>query len=346
MKQVILEVNDLKLIYNQKTTAGINGINFKIYEGECISLVGPSGSGKSTTLKIIGDKLHGFAGSLKTFGDYNIAYVPQTSNLDDEKTTFQVIEDEIIETVLDKEKRTNQVRSAIALLNITNEINSKIKEISGGQRQRVIIAKALVKNPNLILLDEPFGHLDEKLRFSLIQELFSIFKEQNIACLWVTHETKEALAFSEKLIVLNHGKVQQIDTPENIYNKPLNMFVANFFGHTNLIAGKVESYDDSELIVKALKKEFVISRPKYFKETSHKDILLIIRPESILFEDSGVYKGKVQQVLFQGPNYLIQLVINTDTKIWALAPNNIKYSINQSFKFNINYQHIYALDEI
>jgi len=275
-----------------------------------------------------------------------VAYVPQTTTLDEDLTTFEIIENEIINIVLDKEKRTNQVRSAIALLNITNEINSKIKEISGGQRQRVIIAKALVKNPNLILLDEPFGHLDEKLRFSLIQELFQIFKEQNISTLWVTHETKEALAFSERVIVLNHGKIQQDDPPENIYYKPFNMFVANFFGHTNLIAGKVESYADSELIIRALKKEFVINRPNSFSETKHKDILLIIRPESVQIDEDGEYKGKVQKIFFHGSYKLITIILNQDYKLWSIVPSSYQLQVNQSLRFNIKYEHIYALDEI
>lgn len=346
MKENLLEVKNLTLHYNTKTTAGISNINFAIKRGECLSLIGPSGSGKTTTLKIIGDQIHNYRGEVKSIGAYKVAYVPQMTELPDGLTVFEILENEIKKEIPDIEKRTNQVRSAIALLNITNEINSKSSEISGGQRQRVIIAKALVKNPSLILLDEPFGHLDEKLRFTLIQELFLIFKEKEISVLWVTHETHESLSFSDRIVLLNHGKVQQIDTPENIYQKPTNMFVAQFFGQTNLVAGKIISYAKDELIVKALKKEFIVHRPQNFKETNHGDTLLVIRPESIKIEEDGDYLGTILDILFQGAHYLLQIKDSSGHTLWAQVSSFEKYAVKQKVRFNIIYKNLYSLDEI
>ncbi len=325
--------------------AGITDISFNIESGKCYSLIGPSGSGKTTTLKVIADLLDKQSGNVKIAADTRIAYVPQTTELPSEKTIFKILEDEIME-IEDEEKRENQVRSSLTLLGITNEINSIPQNISGGQRQRVIIAKALVKNPNLILLDEPFSHLDEKLRFSLMQELFSVFKEQGISILWVTHETKEALSFSDQIIVLNHGIVQQIDSPSNIYQRPNNLFVAKFFGQVNLIAGKLISESGSDLIVNALKKEIIIKKPVGFVAKEHNDALLVIRPEHIKIYKDGDLRGKLEKLLFQGSHFLVEIKFQGTQSLWAKVPSEVALTTGQKLAFSIDYHLIYCLNEI
>ncbi len=343
MSKKLLEVSNLSLSYNARTTAGISDINFSVNIGECVSLIGPSGSGKTTTVKIIGDELHGHTGEVKSFGGYNVAYVPQTTELNSQQTVFEILENEI-HYIEDTEKRANQVRNALAQLNITNEIHSRPSEISGGQRQRVIIAKALVKNPTLILLDEPFGHLDERLRFDLMQELFELFQDQKISVIWVTHETNEALSFSDKVVVLNFGKVQQVGTPEQIYKTPKNMFVAQFFGQTNLIAGKILSADKTDLVVKAFNKELIIPNHSNFSVKDHADALLVIRPEDINYSIDGSYKGKVLNTFYKGSHYLIEVKETTGLDLWLKTKR--KFKVNDKIRFNINYSNIYCLDEI
>jgi len=341
----ILEVSNINKRYDQRKMAGITDISFNIKAGKCYSLIGPSGSGKTTTLKVIADLLEKQSGEVQFAADTKVAYVAQTTELPADKTVFKILEEEILD-IEDDEKRENQVRSSLSVLGITNEIHSLPKNISGGQRQRVIIAKALVTNPNLILLDEPFSHLDEKLRFSLMQELFSVFKDQNISVLWVTHETKEALSFSDQIIVLNHGIIQQIDSPKDIYQKPNNLFVANFFGQVNLIAAKLVTDSGSDLIINALKKEIVIHRPLGFIAKEHNDVLLVIRPEHIKAQTDGDLRGKLTKVLFQGSHYLVEIQFQGDQTLWAKIPSDLDLKLGQKLAFSIDYHLVYCLNEI
>jgi ABC-type Fe3+/spermidine/putrescine transport system ATPase subunit len=343
MSNKLISVHNLSLNYNKRTVAGISNISFDINFGECVSLIGPSGSGKTTTLKIIADELHGFSGEVKSFGNYSVAYVPQTTELNTQKTVFQLLEDEI-SYIEDNEKRANQVRTALAQLNITNEIHSTPMQISGGQRQRVIIAKALVKNPTLILLDEPFGHLDERLRFDLMQELFTLFKEQKISVIWVTHETKEALSFSDKVIALNFGKVQQIGSPQEIYKEPKNMFVAQFFGQANLIAAKLLSISGDDLLIKAFEKEIIIPKPKRFNTSKSKDVLLVIRPEDLSLSDEGLHRAQVLSVFYKGDYYLVEVKEASGLNLWLKTPTRLIQG--DKITYFINYSNVYALDEI
>jgi spermidine/putrescine transport system ATP-binding protein len=343
VKNKLLEVTKLSLNYNKRTVAGINDVSFDVKIGECISLIGPSGSGKTTTLKILGNQLKSYKGDVKSYGEYTVSYVPQTTELNTDRTVFQLLEDEI-SYIEDNEQRANQVRTALALLNITNEINSTPEQISGGQRQRVIIAKALVKNPTLILLDEPFGHLDERLRFDLMKELFSLFKEKKISVIWVTHETKEALSFSDRIITLNFGKIQQVGSPEEIYKNPKNMFVAQFFGHTNLVAGKVLEINEDKLKVKAFNRNLIIPKQSSFVNHDHKDVLLVIRPEDIKYSEDGEDKGRVSNIFYKGGHYLVQIETSNEQSFWLHT--NTKLSLKQEISYSINYSNVYCLDEI
>lgn len=341
--KTLLEVKSLTKRYDKRSPAGITSVSFDLNPGECVSLIGPSGSGKSTTLNIIKENLKADDGEI-LFNGKSIAYVAQVNLLDPKLSIFKNIEKEV-HYIEDEEKRINQVRSTMQILELTSEIDRYPHEISGGQLQRVVMAKALVHNPDLIMMDEPFAHLDARLRFELMQELFSLFKDKQIAVLWVTHEIHEALAFSNRVIVLNQGKVQQIGNPEAIYQTPANMFVASFFGNVNLVAGKFISKTGDEIIVKAFEREVVLRLPDNFQAKEHNDVLLVVRPESILLEEDGQHKANVNQVQFYGPYYLIELK-KQDQLFWAQVPNDTKLKIGQKVRFNIDYNKVYCLDEI
>ncbi len=268
------------------------------------------------------------------------------TELDHDKTVFEILTEELSH-IESPEKRENQARSTLDLLNITNEIHSKIKEISGGQKQRVIIAKAMVLNPTVILLDEPFGHLDEKLRFSLMNELFSLFKENNITTIWVTHETKEALAFSDRIAVLNHGSLIQIDSSKNIYEKPNSLFTAQFIGRTNIISTKAISIEGSEIVTKVFSRDIRIPMPSNnFKLKDHMDLILLIKPEIITIDEKGRFKAKIEKQIYQGDCFLTQIKIANDIKIWTYSSSDKKYTIGQKVAFNINLDKVHCLNEL
>ncbi len=345
MKEKLFEVIDLTYKYDARSVKGIDSLNFSLFKSECVSLIGPSGSGKSTALSVIANKLSPQHGEIRFNGEQVLAYVPQLTQLPADKTVLQILKDEITNEV-DDEKRENQARTTLALLNITNEINSKTHEISGGQKQRLIIAKALVKNPTIILLDEPFGHLDEKLRFDLMNELFELFKQSGISVLWVTHETSEALAFSSRIIVLNHGKVMQEGPCEEVYEKPKNLFTAQFMGRTNTLVTKVLDSSDKELQTKLFSRDITIPKPKDFNVKDHKDLILLIKPENIKIDDSGRFKGKVHRQIYQGGHFLTQLEVAGEQKIWLYTDKKMRYPHGKKVNFSIDLSLIHALDEL
>lgn len=343
MKKII-ELKDICYRYDRRKTDGITDLSFTIFQSECLCLVGPSGSGKTTTAKIIADKLSAQSGEIKIFENTKTAYVPQNSELPSESTVFEYLKSTL--TDLEDEKKENLIRANLLLLGISNEMHNPISSISGGQRQRVIIASALIQNPNLIILDEPFGHLDEKLRSDLMDELFTLFKDQAIACLWVTHEIKEALSFSDRIILLNYGVIQQASSPTEIYQKPQNLFTAEFFGRNNTIIGQLKTLSDQEIGVKVLNQEIIIPRPKEFKDKNQQEVLLIIRPEHIHLEDKGKFKGKVKKVHFQGAYSLVEAELSDGFYLILNVDGHHRLNYNDKIQFNIDYTKVYCLDEV
>lgn len=320
-----LQLHNLKYLYNSKSTDGINNLNFKVSNSERVALIGPSGSGKSTTLKIIKELIIPQSGLVDTF-ECKVGYVAQSTQLDDDLTVFETL-NQSLNYLADKEKQENQIRSTLSTLQITNDIHSPISNLSGGQRQRVIIALALVHNPQLILLDEPFGHLDQVLRFELIRELFDIFKSKDIAVLWVTHDTDEALAFSERVIVLNFGKIIQDDTPKKIYQEPANYFVAEFIGLKNtIIATYLKDKNSLELFNKTLQID------KCF-ETS--EVILFCQNNAVTQDDDGMFSSIVENSYFYGDRTWHECKIE-DKYVWVLANSDKIFLKGEKIKFNIN----------
>lgn len=341
-----LTVTNLTHRYDTRTTSGIDNLNFEVNKSECLALIGPSGSGKTTTLKCLAGLIPNKEQFIQFQEEQSISYVSQFPNLDEELTVFQNLEKEIM-NIEESEKRENQIRSTLALLEITNEIHSHVSNISGGQRQRVIMAQALVKNPTLLLLDEPFANLDKILRLSLLEELFEIFKDKKITVIWVTHNTEEALSYAQRAILLHHGKVQQDDLPLNLYLKPRNMFTAKFFGHTNIIASKIESIDESEIMVNIFKRSFIIPRPESFEHKSHNDILLIIRPELLCISKDPTkgLRASVKDIQFKGSKSLAKLSFK-DYLLWCEFSSYEKIRIGDKINITLDTKNIYCLDEI
>jgi ABC-type sugar transport system ATPase subunit len=342
--KVLVNIDSLNHRYDKRTTDGIQNIDLVINKGEILSLIGPSGSGKSTTLKCIADLIEQESGTISFTEEVITSYVDQYPDLNEEISVYENL-NSVLSEIESEEKKSNQIRTTLTQLEITNEMNSLVKTISGGQKQRVIIAKALVKNPSLLLLDEPFANLDKTLRITLLEDLFEVFRERAITVIWVTHNTEEALNYSDRVALLNFGNLQQIGVPEQIYFKPQNMFVAQFFGHTNIIASKVIKESESELIVSLLKKEIVVPRPVNFKLQEHKDTLLVIHPNSIILDDSSEFKGTVEEILFRGSTKLIEIGYK-ENLFWCEINSNKKIKKSQKINFSFLTHSIHCLDEI
>lgn len=341
----LIKVESLVNLYDPRTTAGVGGISFELKDKECLGIIGPSGSGKSTLLKCMAGKIQDYKGVISQSEKTVIGYVAQNEQLDENLSVFENLAKEI-ESLNDETKIANQVRSTLSLLEITNEIDSLPKDISGGQYQRAVIGKALVRNPNLLLMDEPFGHLDESLRFELMRELFPLFKSQGISLIWVTHQNHEALAFSDQIMILNHGMIQAHDTPYNITYRPKNLFTAQFFGHTNTVIAKLLSDEGEKLEVEIFGKKTQISKPENFKTPEYPEILLIIRASQVWPEDKGTFKGTIIEALFLGEHYLCELEISQEQSIWINIPGHIPVEKNQKIRFELDREKLYVLSEI
>ena len=224
----------------------LRGINLDIYENEFVTLLGPSGCGKTTLLRILGGFLRQDEGQV-IFGDSDISDVPPHKR--ELNTVFQkyalfphmnVYDNIAFGLKIKKEPKDvieQKVNRMLKLVGLEDYGKRSITAMSGGQQQRVAIARALVNEPKVLLLDEPLGALDLKLRKEMQQELKKIQQEVGITFIYVTHDQEEALTMSDKIVVMKDGEIQQIGSPTDIYNEPVNEYVANFIGESNIIDG-------------------------------------------------------------------------------------------------------------
>ncbi|WP_302163287.1 ABC transporter ATP-binding protein [uncultured Fusobacterium sp.] len=237
-----LRIENLRKIFEENR--GIEKIDFSIEKGELISLLGPSGCGKTTLLNIIGGFLKPDNGKIY-LEDRDITDIPPEKR--DISTVFQsyalfphmnVLEN--IKYGLKYKRLTKKEQNELALeylkiVGLDGYEKKSIQELSGGQQQRVALARALVLYPKILLLDEPFSNLDAKLKISMREELKELQKNLKISMIFVTHDQEEALSISDKVVVMNNGRIEQIGTPEEIYYSPINEYVANFIGKSNFI---------------------------------------------------------------------------------------------------------------
>ena len=285
----------------------LKGVSLDIYENEFVTLLGPSGCGKTTLLRILGGFLQPTEGKVLFDGEDIVNVPPYKREIN---TVFQkyalfphmdVYDNIAFGLTLKKEPKDvieQKVMRMLRLVSLEDYAHRNVTELSGGQQQRIAIARALVNEPSVLLLDEPLGALDLKLRKEMQQELKYIQQEVGITFIFVTHDQEEALTMSDKIVVMNAGEIQQIGTPTEIYRYPVNEFVANFIGETNIIDGVMQGDD---LVVFEDKK--FPCRARGFNKNEKVDV--VIRPEhlDIVPRAEGMLKGVVKSQLFKGMHY-------------------------------------------
>ena len=281
MSQNIIELKNISKTYGDNTV--LNNLSLNIKKNEFLTLLGPSGCGKTTTLKIIAGFESADSGELM-FKNEDISSLPpykrqvntvfQKYALFPHMNIFDNIAFGLKLKKLPKDQIEAEVKKMLHLVALDGFEKRKVESLSGGQQQRVAIARALVNKPEILLLDEPLGALDLKLRKEMQIELKKIQKEVGITFVFVTHDQEEALTMSDTIIVMNKGIIQQMGTPEDIYNEPANAFVADFIGESNLLNG---------LMIKDFEVEFCNKKfecvDKGFEINEPVDI--VIRPEDI-----------------------------------------------------------------
>ena len=290
----------------------LDDLNLYIRENEFITLLGPSGCGKTTTLRIIGGFEAPDAGSVVFDGKDITSLPPNERNLN---TVFQKYalfpHMSIAENIAfglrikkkSKEYINDKIRYALKLVNLEGFENRSIDSLSGGQQQRIAIARAIVNEPKVLLLDEPLGALDLKLRQDMQYELIRLKNELGITFVFVTHDQEEALTISDTIVVMNQGYIQQIGTPEMIYNEPVNAFVADFIGDSNIIGA---TFIQDEL-VEILGSRFACVDKGFGR---NKPVDVVIRPEDVdlLPEGQGSLEGVVTHMIFKGVHYEMEVM--------------------------------------
>ncbi len=287
----------------------IDSINLYIRDGEFITLLGPSGCGKTTTLRIIGGFETADEGQLY-FEGVEISDVPahkrhintvfQKYALFPHLNVYENIAFPLRLKKKDEEEIKKRVTDMLSMVALSGFENKSVSTLSGGQQQRVAIARALISHPRVLLLDEPLGALDLKLRKDMQNELKSIQQAIGITFIYVTHDQEEALSMSDTVVVMADGEIQQIGTPTDIYNEPKNAFVADFIGESNIIDGVM--LEDNK--VKFANHIFDCVDGGFDKNES---VDVVIRPEDVdvVKPEDGMLTGQVTNVTFKGVHYEI-----------------------------------------
>ena len=305
MSKELIRLRDLCLAFDDELV--LDHINLYINDSEFLTLLGPSGCGKTTTLRIIGGFTTPTSGDV-TFDGVRINDVPphkrQINTVFQKYALFPHLD--VFENIafglriakVPAEEIEERVTEMLGVVSLKGFEHRKITQLSGGQQQRVAIARALVNRPKVLLLDEPLGALDLRLRKDMQNELKRIQQQMGITFIYVTHDQEEALTMSDTVVVMDKGRIQQIGTPEDIYNEPKNAFVADFIGESNILNGTMVR----DNVVKMYGKEFPCVDGGF---APNEPVDVVIRPEDIdiVPVEQGQLAGTVTNVTFKGMQY-------------------------------------------
>ena len=328
MKQDYLVLKDLVKIFGsgKDTVIAVDKVNLEVKEGELVTLLGPSGCGKTTALRMIS----GF--ELPTSGKVFIDGEDVTTTPPNQRPTTMVFQNYALfphmtvyqniayglkihrEAEKDIRERTEKTINLVGLKGLHDRSPS---QLSGGQQQRVSLARSLIMEPKVLLLDEPLSNLDAKMRVSTRLEIRKLQQRIGITSIYVTHDQEEAMTLSDRVVIMNAGKIQQIGTPQEIYAHPVNYFVADFIGKANFLEGKVAnilSNKEIEVDIKGVKYKIYIPENTF---TEGERVLLIIRPESVELEPkkSDALNGVIRQVIYLGSRMVYEIEMDKNLLI-------------------------------
>ena len=290
-----------------KGVIAVQEFSLDIADKEFIVLVGPSGCGKSTTLRMIAGLEDISGGELLIDGelmnnvapkDRDIAMVFQSYALYPHMTVYDNMAFSLKLKHMDKKLIDEKVREAAEILGITEYLSRKPKALSGGQRQRVAIGRAIVRQPKVFLMDEPLSNLDAKLRNQMRAEIIKLRQKINTTFIYVTHDQTEAMTLGDRIVIMKDGYIQQIGTPQQVFDHPANLFVAGFIGspQMNLMDGRL-TLKDGKYVVALPGTSVVLSEEKQARlkgnQVAEQEVIVGVRPEHVLLSDSG-YRGRVE----------------------------------------------------
>ncbi|NJO40390.1 MAG: ABC transporter ATP-binding protein [Cyanobacteria bacterium CRU_2_1] len=315
----------------------VRGIDLDIHQGEFFSILGPSGCGKTTTLRLIAGFEEPTGGEVLIRGKSMLSVPPykrpvntvfQSYALFSHLTVWENIAFGLRLKKSGKAEVQERVEDALALVKMDSFARRYPAQLSGGQQQRVALARALVNRPTVVLLDEPLGALDLKLRKEMQVELSNLHQELGVTFVMVTHDQEEALSLSDRIAVMNAGRIEQIGTPSEIYESPQTPFVADFIGDTNLFYGRVETVYSAVLQVATEKGLKILVKPQEaWRGSPPSEVVVSIRPEKIRLgvneptDQTNSYEGTLKHVMYLGTHVHYRVELATGDALTVLQPN-------------------------
>ena len=350
IKDNYIKLRNISKKFNEVTA--VDSLDLDIREGEFFSLLGPSGCGKTTLLRILAGFEYPTTGSV--FID-DSEVTNQTPNLRPSNMVFQnyaifphINVQRNIEFGLRKEKLSKQeldlrVKESLKMVQLEGYEERFSNQLSGGQRQRVALARALIKRPKVLLLDEPLGALDKKLREEMQIELRNLQKDLGITFIFVTHDQEEAMTMSDRVAVMNEGKILQISPPKELYNNPINKFVSEFIGNINLLESKTITQNTQDLSLDILgvgKQDF---KKNNFNSILSDNIFVALRPEDIYIKKERIENvdisihGIVKNVSFYGESTYFYVKVEGIKKLLMVSNYVDQVSINENDECNLGF---------
>jgi spermidine/putrescine transport system ATP-binding protein len=331
-----VELRKVFKVFNGETA--VRGVDLEIQRGEFFSILGPSGCGKTTTLRLIAGFETPSAGEVMIRGQ-SMTQVPpyrrpvntvfQSYALFNHLSVWENIAFGLRIKRLGKAEIEDRVKEVLHLVQLEKLANRYPGQLSGGQQQRVALARALVNRPAVLLLDEPLGALDLKLRKEMQEELTNLHQELGLTFVMVTHDQEEALSLSNRIAVMEKGRLEQVASPTEIYERPRTAFVAGFIGETNLFQGRVEATEGTTLQVCTDKKlKLLAHKPENLNISNSEMVTVSVRPEKIqlnLYPANNVevncFEGRLRHVMYKGTHvqYVVQLASGDSLKV--MQPN-------------------------
>lgn len=330
-----LELKDIAKVFperdgSNKSVVAVDHISLTINQGEFLTLLGPSGCGKTTTLRLIAGFEAPTTGQIildeqditsQPPNKRDMAMVFQSYALFPHMSVFDNIAYGLRIRRLSRNQIQTQATDTLKMVGLAGLADRRPNQLSGGQQQRVALARSLVMEPRVLLFDEPLSNLDAKLRIQMRSEIHSLQRRLGITSVYVTHDQVEAMALSDRIVVMNNGQIEQIGTPEQVYRRPVSRFVADFIGRANFIDTEIESLNGNKATVSVLGQAVEINLNNPPEVNTH--MLALVRPEALsLREDDSLKQATVIQVMYLGSEieYLVTvdnqslIVVETDPR--------------------------------
>ena len=312
----------------------VKDLNLDIAEGEFITMLGPSGSGKTTCLMMLAGFETPTNGEIYLEGNpisnipphkRGIGMVFQNYALFPHMTVYENLAFPLRVRKFSKDETDKKVEKALSMVSLSGFGNRMPAQLSGGQQQRVAVARALVFDPAVVLMDEPLGALDKNLRESMQYEIKHIHESIGVTVVYVTHDQSEALTMSNRIAVFNDGKVQQLSSPDKLYEEPVNSFVAEFIGENNTFQGEVEDISNDICKIKLDSGGEILANPIRVKSKGEKSIVSL-RPERAIIDPEekmeNKFKGKIEEVIYHGDHTRLRLDLLGNKEFILKVPNS------------------------